>query len=170
MGIRETLNKNPNVTTGVTAAVVVLAIGVIIWQLWGGSNGPMGPAGANKQYFSDDDGATYFAESATEIPPFDHNGKQAVRAMVYKCGNGAPFVGVLERYTTEAKTKLENVQKSGKPGDVVMEDVEMTGLEVKKPKTGDKGWVKQNDPRFGAVMRVTCPDGKVDQLRPVTPD
>lgn len=168
MGIRETLNKNPAITTGVTAGIVVLAIGVIIWQLWGGS-APLASGGTAKAYFSDDDGATYFADATTKVPPFDHNGKQAVRALVFQCGTGQPFVGMLQRYTKEAKAKLEKAQAS-KPGDIVMEDIEITGLEIKKPKTGDAAWVKQTDPKAGAVNRVTCPDGKVDQLRAVTPD
>jgi hypothetical protein len=168
LGIRETLNKNPAITTGVTAGIVVIAIVVIIWQLWGGSS-PVSSASGAQQYYSDDDGATYFADAATKIPPFDHNGKQAVRALVFQCGDGKPFVGMLQRYTKDAKAKLEKAQ-SGKPGDVLMEDIEITGLEIKKPKTGEAGWVKQTDPKAAAVSRVTCPDGKVDQLRAVTPD
>jgi hypothetical protein len=168
LGIRETLNKNPAITTGVTAGIVVIAIAVIIWQLWGGSN-PVSSASGAQQYYSDDDGATYFADAATKIPPFDHNGKQAVRALVFQCGEGKPFVGMLQRYTKDAKAKMEKAQ-SGKPGDMLMEDIEITGLEIKKPKTGDAGWVKQTDPKAGAISRVTCPDGKVDQLRAVTPD
>lgn len=170
MGIRETLNKNPAITTGVTAGIVVIAIGIIIWQLWGGSGPSYTGSGVAKQYFSDDDGATYFADDSTKIPPFDHNGKQAVRALVFQCGSGQPFVGMLQRYTKEAKAKLEKAQSGKGAGEMVMEDIEITGLEVKKPKTGETGWVKQTDPKAGAVNRVTCPDGKVDQLRAVTPE
>ena len=168
MGIRETLNKNPGITTGVTAAIVVLAIGWIVWQIFGGgpSSGGMGSA---KQYFTDDDGATYFADLATKVPPFDHNGKQAVRAQVFQCGDGKPFVGVLQRYTKDAKAKLEKAQ-SGKGGGDLLEDVDITGLEVKKPKTGDAGWVLQGTAKGGAVAKVTCPDGKVEQLHSVTPE
>jgi hypothetical protein len=168
LGIRETLNKNPAITTGATAAIVVIAIIVIIWQLWGGS-GPVASSGASQMYYSNDDGATYFAEAATKLPPFDHNGKPAVRALVFDCGDGKPFVGMLQRYTKEAKAKLEKAQ-AGQPGDVIMEDIEITGLEIKKPKTGDDKWIKQTDPRAGAVSRVTCPDGKIENLRAVTPE
>jgi hypothetical protein len=167
VGIRETLNKNPSITTGVTAGIVILAIGVIVWQLFGGSN-PMSGSAEAKQYFSDDDGVTYFADSASKIPPFDHSGKQAVRAQVFQCGDtGKPFVGILQRYTPDAKTKLEQIQ-GGKAANMAMEDIEITGLEIKKPKTGS--WIKQADPRAGSISRVTCPDGKSDQLRSVTPN
>jgi hypothetical protein len=169
LGIRETLNKNPSITTGVTAGIVVLAIGVNVWQLLprGGSSA-MGN-GTPKSFYSDDDGATYFADDATKIPPFDHNGKKAVRAQVFQCGNNPPFVGILQRYTADAKAKMEKA-RSGKPGDVVMEDFEITGLEIKKPKTGDTGWIRQTDPKAGTVSRVTCPDGKVENLRAVSPE
>lgn len=168
MGIRETLNKNPAITTAATAAIVVAAIGVIVWQLMG-SSGPSVSSGTAKMYFSDDDGVTYFADDAKKIPPFDHNGKEAVRAQVFDCGDGKPFVGLLQRYTKEAKAKLEKSQ-SGKPGETIMEDLEITGLEIKKPKTGDKGWVRQTDPRAGKTSSVTCPDGKIENLRAVTPE
>jgi hypothetical protein len=170
LGIRETLNKNPGITTGVTAGIVVAAIGVIVWQLWGGSGPGASGGGVGKQFYSDDDGATYFVDSSTKVPPFDHNGKKAVRALVFQCGDGKPFVGMLQRYTPDAKAKVEKIQSGAKPGDVVMEDIEITGLEVKKPKTGDTGWVKQTDPKAGAINRVTCPDGKVDKLTAVSPD
>ena len=168
MGIRETLNKNPAITTAATAGIVLIAIIVIIWQLWGGSS-PIVSSAASQMYYSVDDGKTYFADDASKIPPYDYNGKTAVRALVFDCGDGKPFVGLLQRYTKEARAKLEKAQ-SGQPGDLLMEDIEITGLEVKKPGTGDTGWVRQTDPRAGAVSRVTCPDGKVENLRAVTPD
>ena len=36
MGIRQTLNENPTITTGVTAGVIVLALIFIVWQAIGG--------------------------------------------------------------------------------------------------------------------------------------
>ena len=35
-------------------------------------------------YFSDDDGKTYFQDDASKIAPFDHNGKQAVSAYLFR--------------------------------------------------------------------------------------
>ena len=59
-------------------------------------------------FFTDDDGKTWFPDDAKRVPPFDRNGKPAVRAHVYKCG-GKTFVNHMERYTPEAKKKVEAI-------------------------------------------------------------
>jgi hypothetical protein len=46
-------------------------------------------------------------------------------------------------------------------------DLEMTGVEVKKP--GDARWFQKLDPRAMQVMDVRCPDGSTRNLRPVFP-
>jgi hypothetical protein len=164
VGIRETLNQNPGITTGVTAGIVVIALGFIIWQLTGSDT----PDVPNEMFYSDDDGKTHFADAIDKVPPYDHNGKQAVRARVYKCGSGQPFVAYLERYSKDAKEKIEKA-KGNKAGDAGMaEEIAMTGIEVKKP--GDKDWVRQLDPRSAKIMEVKCPDGSTTNLEPVMPD
>ncbi len=176
MGIREKLNDNPRVTTGITAAIVVIALAFIIYQLLP-NRGPRIPT---ERFYSDDDGATWFADDINKIPPFDHNGKQAVRANVYQCGSGKPFVAYLEKYDDKAKAKLEELQAKMKevgnnppgPGQVPpgadFEEVSMTGIMVKKP--GGGNWVRQMDYQHSQeVTTIKCPDGKVDDLRPVTP-
>jgi hypothetical protein len=167
VGIRETLNKNPAITTGATIGIILLAVGFIFWQLFGSS----GPAVATEAYYTVDDGATYFADDINQIPPYDYKGKPAVRAYVYECPGGKPFVSHLERYTAEGKKALEAARKSNDPNNpVVMEDVMATGLEVKKPGTGDKGWVKQGNGAAAAkIMELKCPDGKTDGIQPVMP-
>jgi hypothetical protein len=167
VGIRETLNKNPGITTGATAAIILLAVGFIIYQLTGGGT----PGIATEAFYTIDDGATWFEDDINKIPPFDKDGKQAVKAYVYECPGTDPFVAYLERYTPEAKKALEAAAKSNDPNNpVIMEDVQMTGLEVKKPKTGDKGWVKQsNSAASSKIMDLKCPDGKVEGLAPVMP-
>jgi hypothetical protein len=166
VGIRETLNKNPAITTGATAAIILLAIGFIIYQITGGGS----PSVATEGYYTIDDGKTWFSDDINKIPPFDKDGKQAVRAYVYECPGSDPFVSHLERYTPEGKKALEAAQKSNDPNNpVVMEDVMATGLEVKKPLTGDKGWVKQGAPAAGKIMELKCPDGKTEGIMPVIP-
>lgn len=39
MGIRETLNRNPAITTGATAALIVIALIVIVWTTFSGGGG-----------------------------------------------------------------------------------------------------------------------------------
>jgi hypothetical protein len=169
VGIRETLNKNPGLTTGATAGIILLAIGFIIYQLTGGGT----PGMATEAYFSTDDGKTWFADDINKVAPFDKDGKPAYKAYVYKCPGGDPFVSHLERYTPEAKKAMEAAMKSNDPNNpILMEDVQMTGVEVRKPGQGDpvKGWVKQaNAAASGKIMELKCPDGKTEGIEPVVP-
>lgn len=167
MGIRETLNQNPGITTGVTAGIIVLALVVIVWQL-AGSGGPSIPT---KAYYTVDDGATWFADDINKIPPFDHNGKPAYRVHLFRCGGGDPFVTHLERYTPAAQKRLEQARAAGPEADPsVYEEVAMSGIEVKKPGTGDKGWVRQSNYEAASeIMSPICPDGTTNEIEPVYP-
>ena len=106
LGLRETLNQHPGIATGTAIGVIVLVLGYIVFGTAGrGANGGPAPV-ANRAFYSDDDGAHWFADDVTKVPPFDHNGKQAVRAKVYRC-DGKTFVNHMERYTPEAHKRLE---------------------------------------------------------------
>lgn len=167
MGIRETLNQNPGITTGVTAGIIVIALGIIIYQLAGGS----GPQIPTKAYYTIDDGATWFEDDINKIPPFEKDGKQAVRVHLFRCGGGKPFVSHLERYTAAAKEKLEKARAAGPDADPgIYDEVSMTGIEVKEAGTGDKGWVRQSN--YEAAAKITqpqCPDGTTNEIEPVYP-
>jgi hypothetical protein len=179
VGIREKLNENPAITTGVTIGIIAIAIIFIGWQVFGGSG-----AGApiTEAYYTTDENATgdaavkaLFTDKADRIPPFDHNGKPAFRAHVFTCDGGkTKWITHLQRFTPEAKKKLEEVQaNAGKqptadntPG--VMEQLYMTGMEVKKPGAGP--WVKQSDfQKSSEITAVRCPDGKADNIEAVLP-
>lgn len=84
MGIRQTLNENPVVTAAATGGIILLALIFILYQAFGGRGGS-GYRPGGKSFFSDDDGATWFADESSKIPPFDHDGKTAYRVVVYKC-------------------------------------------------------------------------------------
>ena len=114
MGIRETLNQNRGITIGAVSGVIVLTLVYIVYSLRGESGGGAS-AGTAKAFFSDDDGQSYFADGADKIPPFDHNGKPAVTAHVFRCNGGKPFVGYLERYTPEGKKRRESRQANKSP-------------------------------------------------------
>ncbi len=168
MGIRETLNKNPGLTTGATAAIILLAVGFIVYQL--SSSGA--PSVATESFYSNDDGKNWFADDINKIPPFDKDGKPAYRVYVYKCADGKPFVSHLERYTAEGKKAMEAAQKANNQNDPgLMEEVMATGLEVKKPGSDPvKGWAKQSNPVAGKIMELRCPDGGTAGIEPVVPD
>jgi hypothetical protein len=115
-----------------------------------------------REFFSDDDGKTFFVDDRAKLPPFDHNGKPAYRARVYTCDGGkTKFVGWLERYTPEAKKIVEGQVKAGAGstggGPILLED--QSGVQVKKAGTGEKGWVSNNDPANMRVKEVNCPNG-----------
>ena len=153
MGIRESLNEKPAITTGVTIGIIVLALAIMIYQFTGGSAGASSTAG--KVFFSDDDGKTFFPDDSSKVPPCDHNGKQAVRAYVFSC-NGTKSVVYLERYTPEAKRRKEAALTSPKSPVPVADALLMTGVEIKAP--GERDWIKQTDPRAGKIMQPKCSD------------
>jgi hypothetical protein len=168
VGIRETLNKNPGITTGATAAIIVLALIFIFWQLRSGGT----PAIATTAYYTIDDGATWFEDDINKLAPFQHEGKTAYRVYVYQCADGEPFVSHLERYTEAAKKMIEQSRaKSGGLEDpTIYEQISMSGMEVKDPKTGDKGWVKQGNAEAAQkIIEPKCPDGTTNGLEPVVP-
>ena len=106
MGLRETLNAKPAITTGATVGLIVIAIVVIVWQILPSRGG--GAEGVRKAYYSDDDGKTWFEDDLYKVTPFkSKNGKDAVRAHVFKIGDNKPFVQFLERFKPEVKEKLE---------------------------------------------------------------
>src|SRR6187549_127395 len=102
MGLRESMNNHKRATAGVIAVIVLLAVAGLAWQLTASSSGASGMAG--QLYYTTDDGATTFTAPANLTPPFDHDGKQAVRAIMFSSDGGKTrFVGYLERYSAAAK-------------------------------------------------------------------
>lgn len=180
MGIRESLNQNPAITTGVTIGIIVAALfwpfprWGIVWQLFGSDDMP---GEVTEMYYTTDDGANYFADDVHKLSPFTHDGKEAVRCYVYTCDNGkTKFVAYLERLTQDAKKKMEAAQEALKKADpnqppppgTDTEIIQQEGTEVKKP--GDAKWVKRNTPEGDKIIQPTCPDGKNENLNIVLPN
>lgn len=153
MGIRQAVNEHPGVSTGVATGVILLMLGVIVWEAI--STPHPGAGRPVNAFYSDDDGQTWFTAPANKLTPFtDEHGKQAVYAFVFKCG-GRPFVGYLMRATDEAR---QAATRSGRSAD----DVPFNPMysEVKKP--GGATWVKfdlKDNRPFKAIAIPTCPDG-----------
>src|SRR5207237_8725398 len=93
-------------------------------------------------------------DDANKVPPFDHKGKEADRARVYKC-DGKTFVNHLERYTPDAKKKMEAVISKGGAGDPTAAGaLQETGMEVKQPGHGD--WRRIGEqPAFQELVKST---------------
>src|SRR5690349_18057960 len=103
MGVRETLKEKPWIGGVIAAVFILVAGGVLARTYW-----PQKQANLAKQYYSDDDGKTWFADSLYLVPPFEHNGKIVAVAHVYSYAGGAKqFCAYLAKFTPEAKQKLE---------------------------------------------------------------
>src|SRR4029079_11477876 len=97
MSFRDKLSEKPAIGLGIGVGILVIAFGVIGYQLFGGSNS----AGEipTQGFYTDDNGKTFFKDDINKVVPFDHNGKQAYRADVFKGADGKEFVGLVYRHT-----------------------------------------------------------------------
>jgi hypothetical protein len=160
MGVRSVIDKHPKVASVVAIVLVLVGVSVSAFSLWPTRQQPLTSA-----YYTDDDGKTWFADTINKVPPFDHNGKQAVRVNLYTCDNSkTAFVGYLERCTPAAKKKLEAAFAAAAANGKSMASVVMTpdittfGTEIKRP--GDSKWISRGQyPDSFKVMDVKCPNG-----------
>lgn len=156
MGVREALNQGK---TGVVAAVVMIAaaLAVAIYYLK-----PAHRANGELAYYTDDDGQTYFEDSAAKFPPFDHDGKTANQAEVFENSKGLRYVAYQRRYLPDIKKKLEQKYAD----DVAQNHPELiysqaaafdiSGVEIKL--RGSSKWVPQSQ---DLNPDVTAPDGDI---------
>lgn len=164
MSLRSTLRGNPLVHIAIFAVCILILI--FSWR----RSMPQA-AEVPDAYYSDDDGATYFGDIANRIPPFDHQGKAAVSADVYRRTDGTAFVGYLERYTDTAAALVTRVRTPGQRTPLTLDEqfAILDGKQFKKP--GEKEW--KQEPRLMpgakfAPRTATAPDGAVGTL--VTPE
>jgi hypothetical protein len=154
MGIVETINEKKRLSVGVAAGAIILAVLAIVWEL----NSNRLPGRMMKDFYSCDDGASYFVDDIDRIPPFDRDGKQAYRVHVFKCSGNVPFVGYIERYTDRARAELVKLQAN--PPERVAQlsaDIAAGGTEVKKP--GQTKWYSINSSDGADIIQPKCPDG-----------
>lgn len=126
-------------------------------------------------FFTDDDGQTLFTADLMSVPPFDHNGREAVRAYVFTTdGGNTRFVAYLEKYAPQAKQAIEKFRAellknpSQPPSAVALEQIGQ-GTLVKKP--GQGNWVSVKDyASFAKVVQIQVPpEASIDNLEPVLP-
>jgi len=167
MNVRETIGDKPRI--GIFAAGGLLLIGIVVICLNLRSH-PSIAAAPSQFYFTVDDGKTWFEDAATNIPPFDKDGQQAVRAHVYRCHDGTKFVAYLERFTPDAKRLLENPAGGGSADLAATQAAYVGGKELKRP--GDKVWISSTDALTVAkvMVLVKCPDGSdITDAAPLDP-
>lgn len=166
MGIRQTLHQHPAIAAGITACAILIVTASLTWR--GGGPAPAGggtPGARTQAFFSVDDGKTYFADDARKIPPFKTtDGKTACRARVFRCGDGPPFVGYLERFNEADRRRIEaEVKRAGdsSQGFMIAMGSGSTVI-VKKPGTNAGDWIKltaKTEAEYLAVVENKCPDG-----------
>jgi len=166
MNIREYMNNNPAVITIGAVVVLVICLGFIIRTIMGGSSSA---GGVVDVYFYDMNTGELFNAASNEFPPIQSptdEGDQlsGVKAHVYSCGDcgdkSSRFIGYLERYTPEAKAKMEAARDSEQP---IMEEVyEMNqGREIKRP--DDAQWINDNSEEAMMLrdeLRKRCNEGE----------
>ena len=157
VGVVEYIRRNPRI--GAVAGSVLLVVGLvaILMQSVGGRRS-VSPGNA---FYTTDEGATLFADAADLLPPFDHDGKEAVRAAVFSCDNGQHrWVQYLFKYSPEALTGAAQMKAAGMKHISLGTDSAL----VKRP--GDKAWARAID---SPIMTPRCPDGQPDPPLEVPP-
>lgn len=156
MTLRDKINRNPKQAGIIGGSLIFLALVFIFWYNCGGSGG----AGSGRSYYSIDDGKTFFEDASNKIPPFTHEGKQAARAHVFRCGSSEPFVGYLEMYTPNDKKVMEDAL-AGKAPPAAYAGFSGQAM-VKKP-GAQYQWIAlmPGTTQFYAqtVQQAPCPDG-----------
>jgi hypothetical protein len=173
MGILEAINRHPRRVSVALGAVILISGTVIASQMRGGAGAVL----AKHAYFTDDDGKSFFVDDASNIPPFDHNGKEAVAAHVFATGHDSPFVGYMERAVTPAardgieKAREELLQDAAKqavpmPSSELIQRIRQN-TEVKRP--GDTKWIAATSKAVRAIYAVSSPAGSSDVPHEVLP-
>ena len=153
--MRELINRHRALTLGAMVVVVALALGLSLRRSFGPGRGTR----ITQAFYSDDDGKNYFVDELGKSSPFDHGGKPAYRAYVYRCtGWSAPFVGYLARQAPDEKSQgpMESTADAVKAG--AAKGRSTGGMQVKKP--GDPRWVALDSVEGTGISDVACPNGE----------
>lgn len=149
---------------GVAVAVLLVAAVALGYQLVGGrENGAAGPV-AKTAYYTDDNGKTFFKDDVNKIPPFDHNGKQALRCDVFEAG-GKQFVGLVYRFTEAGKRDMAAYNPSKDADGSTRKSIEERSLQVKPVAAADKAWdIADETTVMRLQSQVKDPSGKPAKL------
>ena len=163
MSIRTTIAEKPAVAIVFAAIACLVCIGLIVWELPASRSHVHRLKG--QAFYSDNDGRSWFLDAADKLPPFDHHGKLACRAVLYRCGSGKPFVAYLEKYSPQQFAQLAFIAKSASARGLSTPPRGMNMLmEIKKP--GNSRWISDTsagenyDPaEYNKLLAPRCPDG-----------
>ena len=162
MNVREHLANNSGAAKAGLTLVVLVFAGVIYLE-FKGQRQPV-PAAAGKVFCSDDDGRSWFLDDPSLDCPFDHHGKPAYRALVFRCQGRAPFVAYLAKYSDQQKAQIRADAAHGPEMALRWQSRPMQDL--KKP--GASKWITNRTPSMTGYPDVRCPDGSGNAV-PVLP-
>jgi hypothetical protein len=163
-GLRDTLQKHPRIFAGVAIGVILAAVVSCAWCL------ARPGMGSHKAWYTDDGGKTWFADDSRKLPPFDHDGKQAVACCVYTCDGGKTnFVSYLMRLSPEGQKEVQDLIKKQQAGDTNIRLPELP-MEVELPNAGDNRWVSISSPAGREMITPHSPTGDLSNLQLVDPN
>ncbi|HEX4054575.1 MAG TPA: hypothetical protein VHX86_09950 [Tepidisphaeraceae bacterium] len=162
-GLREIINEKKSAFLIAGILMVVFAGGYLFY-----TQRPQPRPKGDKAFYTVDDGQTWFIDSIYKTPPFEHDGKTAVRAMVYSFDSGRQqFCPLVEQYTPEMKKSLDDAiaeaDRDGRPlSSISLFNSPETadGIEV-KPSGPSHAWVRRSDlPEAANIFgSIKAPDG-----------
>ncbi len=158
---------------GAAALVVAVAVVAAGFAMWRGHAAAAQRATTPKDWYTADDGKTWFADRDDRVVPFDHGGKPAYRCFVWTCDGGKTrFVSHLERPTAAGRQRAATATGggSGAPAHALPMEMFPGTREVKRPLTGDQAWVPAESPRGVEIQNVRCPGGGPRPPAPVRAD
>jgi hypothetical protein len=170
-GLREIVDERKSTFLILAILMLLFAGGYLTYT----QRSPHRPAG-DKAFYTVDDGRTWFLDSIYRTPPFEHDGKIAVRAMVYSYDHGSRlFCPAVERYTPEAKKTLDEAIAEADREEKPLSSISLFNspatldeLEVKLSGPG-REWVSRADKDEAAKVlnSIKSPDGSaVDSVIP----
>jgi hypothetical protein len=163
--VRQVLERHQKIVVGIVCMVIVGAIAAIYAQVR-----PAPHPNVNLTYYSDDDGTTWFEGPIFKITPFDHDGREAVGAMIYRA-NGRKYVGYLTRFSkkgTEIFQRLQPKAAGGANSVSILAPMfaDMTLQEVKLPGPGHP-WVNMRSMEARPIVTPpNSPSGDVEIVDP----
>ncbi len=152
MGIREKLNGKPWITLSALLVGVALAIVYLASSL-------STEGGVGRQFYSDDDGKTWFADTAGKPVPYERGGKTVVMAEVFEV-KGRQFVAYMRRHTPAS---LEAMKKQT----ATVKGAAMNyRMEYKKP--GDSQWrdIEGDVKAMAEYLNLSSSEGDLVQVEP----
>jgi hypothetical protein len=161
MPFRKPVQKYSVIAVVFAAAAVAFGVRAIMRDSAG-----VGAASGIKAYFSTDDGKTWFSDDASRPFPFDHDGRPAYRAEIFRCG-GTTFCAYLEALPDEERDAIAGLPVNWQARFAALQSAS-DQIMVKKP--GDAAWVRPGHDTYAQITTPTCPDGSGSAPVPVNPN